>query len=102
MNISLQERHVREARQALEAAEAALALAKMRTAEPAAGSRILIRAVFPNGARKYDYLALRTEGSPEGWQSWYVTGREGKVFWDDILDLVKRADFEVIPLKFTF
>lgn len=102
MSISSKQRAVEEARRALLLAERALRDEQLRTAEPKAGSRILIRATFPHGEKVYEYLALRTEGSSPDTASWYVTGRYGKQYWDDILALVKNASFEILPLKFTF
>lgn len=103
MSITSKSSRVEELRRQLAAAEQDLARAKRaREDEPPVGAKILIRAVFPsNPSKVYEYLAMHVSPSTRtDLASWYVTGRQGKVTWDDIISLVDRADYEITELAF--
>lgn len=89
-------------RQIAEALAAERALTQ-KLREPAPGSKVLIEARFPGDRTKvYEYLAMRIDNPRVNGANWYVTGRSGKVTWDDITDLVKHAAaVEVYDLDFT-
>jgi len=69
-----------------------------RQAEPAPGSAVQIKAVFPSGTKEYRYLAFRTERGSVS--EWYVTGSVEPITWDRLLARVERAAFVIEELEF--
>ena len=95
MSLTTKRNRVREAEQALANARRELAEAEQQRRQqmPKPGEDFLIEATFPGG-RRYHYLGMRT---PQG--DFYVTGREGKLTWDEVLHRIEgRATYEVYPL----
>lgn len=101
MSITSKSNRVAELRRQLADAERDLARAKrVREEEPPLGSKILIRATFPSDPHKtYEYMAMRVS-SRAGQNTWYVTGMQGRVSWDQIIARVERADYEIFELNF--
>ena len=92
------------AAEAREAAEALVSEAKDRAkrwyldAEPEAGSVVQITTVFPGRVigGHYTYIAYRPSGSDD----WYLTGRSGRLTWEDIFYRMKAADITIEKLRF--
>ncbi len=102
MSLTKKQQAVRDAEKALRDAQAELALSlRTRQAEPGPDSKVRITAVFPRSTKVYEYLALRADGVQRAdGANWYITGQEGRVTWDQIIDRVERADYQVQHLFF--
>ena len=74
---------------------------KLRQEEPGPNSKVYITAVFPGGDPNdpYEYFALRGPRTAPDGKHWYVTGREGKVTWDELVRRIERARYEIVPIR---
>jgi|SRR6478752_1446217 len=108
MSLQKNEERLEAARAALRAAEEEVARAqrahdravKLRQEEPAPGAKLYITAVFPGGDANdpYEYFAIRSPRQSADGKDWYITGREGRVTWDEILRRIERARIEIFPI----
>ena len=107
MSLQKNQERLEAARAALRTAEEEVARAqrahdravRLREDEPAPGSKLYITAVFPGGTEPYEYFAIRTPRTAPDGKHWYITGREGKVTWDEIVRRIERARYEILPIR---
>lgn len=93
------ERAKEEILERLDAARISLQRAeRARAAEPAAGSKIMITAKFPNSNKTYTYLALRADTGADERATWYLTGVNGTITWDHLIARVERADYKIFHI----